>query len=77
MARDQMTGALPRAAVDPLGLETEGRELRLEHAADAAHAFEVHRAAVDVDDALEQRDRFVGVGVDIRRGRTLRGREVW
>ena len=37
---------------------------RAEHAADLAHALEVLRAAVDVDDALEQRERVAVVRVD-------------
>ena len=32
--------------------------------ADLAHAREVLRAAVDVDDALEQRERVAGMGID-------------
>ena len=37
---------------------------RAKHVADLPHAGEVHRPAVDVDDALEQRERLGVVRVD-------------
>ena len=64
---DQVAAAAPEGAIDPFGLEAEGVELRPEHVADTPDAGRVERAAVDVDDALEQADRLVGVGVDVRR----------
>ena len=68
-----MSGALERRTVDPSRGEAEGIELGAEHVADAAHAREVHRAAVDVDDALEQRQRARVVRVDVTNDRTLVG----
>ena len=61
---DEMPGALPRRAVDPPRREAERVELRAKDVADLAHAREVLRAAVDVDDALEQRERLGVVRVD-------------
>ena len=62
--RDQVPGALERGAVDPPRLEAERVELLQEDLADLLHALEVLRAAVDVDDALEQRQRLRVVLVD-------------
>ena len=64
MLGDQVAGAMERRAVDPASREAERVELRPEHVADLTHAGEVHRAAVDVHDALEQRERFGVVRVD-------------
>jgi hypothetical protein len=68
MRRDQMPGALPRRAIHPAHREAERFQLGPEHGADSLDAGDVHRAAVDVDDTLEQRDRFVGVRVDVGGG---------
>ena len=64
VACDEMAGALPGGAVDPLRLESERVELGAKDRADLPHAVEVLRAAVDIDDALEERDGLVLVGVD-------------
>ena len=45
--------------------EPERLELRAEDAADLAHAVEVLGTAVDVDHALEQRERVASVGIDV------------
>ena len=69
-----------RRHVDPTDVEAESGELFLERAPHLPHAGGVHRPAVDVDDALEERDRFLGMLVDVtgdrlfRRGQALRGR---
>ena len=69
----QMAGALPRGAVDPLCLEAERVELGAEDRADLPDAVEVLRAAVDVDDALEERDGILATGVDRRRDCAIAG----
>ena len=65
MAGDEVAGALPRGAVHPPRLEAERIELGAKDSADLADALVVLRAAVDVDDALEQGDGFGLVGVDV------------
>ena len=61
----EVTGAMPRGAVHPLGLEAEAVELGAEDPADLAHAVEVLGAAVDVHDALEERQGVAVVRVRI------------
>ena len=36
-----------------------------ENSADLLNAGQIHRAAVDVDDSLEEREALGGVGIDI------------
>src|SRR6478736_5888421 len=61
-----MTRAFPTRAIHPLGLETECIKLGLENRAHLAHAVEVLRPAVDVDDALKQGQGLVIVRVNER-----------
>ncbi len=77
MFGDEMAGAAKRCAVDPPRLKPERVELRAQYVGDLPDAGEVHRAAVDVDDALEQRE-CIGV-VSIHRGndRALCLRKRW
>ena len=73
--RDEVAGALERRAVDPAGREPERLELGREQLADGADAVEVLRAAVDVDGALEQRQRAGLTGVDRGDDRLFDGRQ--
>src|SRR3954469_9430583 len=59
MPRDQMTCTAETRTFDPLSLETQGIETRAEDLTDLSNAFEIHRAAVDVHDLLQQRDCIV------------------
>jgi hypothetical protein len=58
-------GALPRRTIHPLRLEPEPVELSPQDAADLANALEVARAAVDVDNPLDERKSLAIVGVDV------------
>jgi hypothetical protein len=71
----EMSGALERCAVDPARPEPERVELAAEHGADFPYAVEILSAAVDIDDALEQRERFLVVRVDVADERALVTRE--
>ena len=71
MLGDEMPGALERCAVDPAGREAERLELGAEQLADFPDAVEVLRAAVDVDHALEERERVGVVRVDVVDERAL------
>ena len=53
MLGNEMTSPVERGAVDPTRGEAERIELGAQHVGDATHTGEVHRAAVDVDDALQ------------------------
>src|SRR5262249_17830987 len=64
MLGDEMPGPLEGLPVDPGRLEPECVELRAKDVADLPHSCEIHRAAVDVDEALQQRERFGIVFVD-------------
>ena len=64
MLGDEMPGALERRTVDPPGGEPQRCELRREDAADLAHPVEILGTAVDVDHALEQRERVTGMSID-------------
>ena len=65
MFGDEMARALERRTVDPPRGEAQRVERRTQGIGNPSNAREVHRAAVDVDDALEQRE---GVAVvDIHR----------
>jgi hypothetical protein len=64
MLGDEMPRTLERRAVGPARREADGLELPPEDAADFADPFEILCAAVDVHDALEQRQRFGVVCVD-------------
>ena len=64
MVGDEMAGALERRPVDPPRPETQPVELRPKDIADLAHPREILRAAVDVDDFLQQRKRLGVAGVD-------------
>ena len=58
--RNEVPAALHlRRHVRPARAEAERFELGGEYLADFADAFRIERAAVDVDRALEKRDRFV------------------
>ena len=59
----QVARPIERRAVDPARGEAERAQFRAEDVADLPHAREVHRPAVDVDDAFQQRERGVVVGV--------------
>src|SRR6185295_6382279 len=52
-------------------LEAKPIEFRAKHAADFLNARKVQRAAVDVDDLLEQGQAVCGLRVDVRRDRLL------
>ena len=73
MLGDQMPGALERRSVDPTNFEAERFELRTKHIGHGADAREVHRAAVDVHDPLEQRQRLGVVRIDRTSRRALNG----
>src|SRR5579884_373777 len=75
MLGDQVARAMKRAAVDPTRLEAEGIELGPKHVTHATHAGQIQRAAVDVDDLLEQRELLRGMGVDGPRDRLFVGGE--
>jgi hypothetical protein len=64
MLGDQVAGAMERCTIDPLGGEAERIELRAQHVAHLVHAGEVHRAAVDLDQALEEGERAGVLDVD-------------
>src|SRR5262249_4994637 len=63
---DEVPGASPGTAVDPSRLEAEPLETRHEDVADALHAGQIVRPAVDVDHLLEKRERLPVVRVDVR-----------
>ena len=69
MLADEVPGALERCAVHPACLESEGVQLLPKDLPDLLHAGMILGAAVDVDDPLEQRQRFVVVRVDKRHER--------
>src|SRR5262249_13781127 len=71
---DEMSGAVKRRAVHPRRREPERRELLPEHVADRADAWEVMRAAVDVDGFLEEPERGRVAGIDRRGDRAFGGR---
>ena len=73
MIGDKMARALERGAVDPPRAEPERVELGAKRATDLSDALEILRAAVDVDDALEQRECVLVVRVDIGDERALVG----
>ena len=60
---------------DPAGGESHCVQLRLEDASNLAHPLVVHRAAVDVHDALEERDRLFDVHIDVLDDLSLGGGE--
>ena len=72
MFRHEMAGAAPFRSVDPRGLEAKPVECRTKDRAHLAHAGVVLRAAVDVDHALEERQSFSNMRVDVRRDCALR-----
>ena len=65
MLRDQMAGALKLRALNPARLEPEPVQRGAKDGANLADAGEVLRPTVDVDDALEQRQRLGVVRVDV------------
>ena len=73
MIGDEMSRALERGAVDPSRAEPERIELGTERAPDFSDALEILRAAVDVDDTLEQRERLMIVRVNVGAERALVG----
>jgi hypothetical protein len=74
--REQVAGPIHlRGHVDPTDVEAESGELLLEHASHLADAGVVHRSAVHVDDALEDRDRLLGMLVHVTGDRLLRRRQ--
>ena len=62
---DEMSSTFERRPVDPSRREAQGGELGGEEFSDLAHARMVLRAAVDVDRALEQRQRLGIVRVHV------------
>jgi len=74
MLGDEMAGAPERRAIFPAHLEAERLEARPQDVGDPAHAGEIHRAAVDVDDLFEQRDRALLLRLDPLDERALGGR---
>ena len=71
MLRDQMSGAFHGALIDPARGEAERVELRPQHVTNGADAGMIAGAAVDVDEALEQRDRGGRALIDRVRDATL------
>jgi hypothetical protein len=74
MFGDQMRAAARRSQLEAR-LEAEGLEFLLEDLPDRSHSGSVVRAAVDVDDPLEERERFSVVSIDGPGDRSLRNRE--
>src|SRR5690606_21474733 len=70
--RDYLTRTFPFLSIAPASLEPECIKLLAKQSPDFADAFEIHRAAVDVHSALEQRQRFVIVRLHESDKRTLR-----
>src|SRR5205814_1739957 len=66
MLADQMARPADGGLIDPLRAEANAIELGAEDPSDLADTLQVHRPAVDVDDALEQRDCLRVRGVDMR-----------
>jgi hypothetical protein len=62
--RDEMPSTMERRTVHPVCSETQRVQLTAQHVGDTTDASEVHGAAVDVDDALQQRERPCVFGVD-------------
>ena len=75
MLGHEMSRAVERRRRRPTRREAERVELAAQHVGDATHAGEVHRAAVDVDDALQQAPAFARSRVDCARDDALLGRE--
>ena len=75
MLGDEVPGALERGAVDPARLKPERVEFGGEHAPHLSDAVEILCSAVDVDDALEQRERLAVVRVDVGGQGALVGRK--
>jgi hypothetical protein len=71
MLGDQVPGASERGAIFPAHLEPERFEARPQHIRDTAHAREIHRAAVDIDDLFQQCDRAALLGLDALHERAL------
>ena len=61
---NEVAGTLERGAIDPPRGEAERVELLAHHVTHGAHAGEIHRPAVDVDDALEEGERLAVARVD-------------
>src|SRR5205085_10407450 len=61
---DEMPRTMKRRAVHPVRGEAQRVELDTEHVGDATNAAEIHRSAVDVDDALQERERARVLRVD-------------
>ena len=64
MLGNQVAGPVERRAVHPSCPEAERVELRPQHVGDPAHAGNVQRAAIDIDDLLEKRQRLAIVCID-------------
>lgn len=71
MIRDEMTGPLNGGLIDPPGLEAKAIELRAKQITDRSNASEIQRAAVDIDDLLEQRKPVGILRIDARGNRLL------
>ncbi len=71
---DEVSGAIPRRALRPARGEAELLELRCERVSHSAHAGKVVRAAVDVDQAFQQRDRLRRSRVNRRNDPAFRAR---
>src|SRR3982751_6703896 len=72
---DEMSRAMKRRAVDPTRREAEGVQLDAQHVAYAPHTGKIHRAAVDVDNTLQQCERSRILGIHRSSNDTLFRRE--
>ena len=72
---DEVSGALERRAVDPARREPQRVELGARKLSHLANAGKVLGAAVDVDGALEQRQRLAVVRVHVGDDRAFVGRQ--
>jgi hypothetical protein len=75
MIGDEMSAAFDLVLIHPLRLESESVELGAKDRPHLPHTRKVVRAAVDVDDALEQRETFIVVSVDRFHERAIGGGE--
>jgi hypothetical protein len=61
---DQVPRTTERCTINPPGLKSESIELFPQNVSDLTHAREVHRAAVDVHESLEQSEPFSVSSID-------------
>jgi hypothetical protein len=57
---DKVAGSSEGSSIDPPRFKPESIELRAQDVANLPHSCEIHRAAVDVDEPLEQSEAIRG-----------------